>query len=34
MVEPDPLTALLHKLRVLATQAWQRGELASRDDLL
>ena len=33
MVDPDQLTALLHELRVLATQARQRGELARLDDL-
>ena len=33
MVDPDQLTALLHELRVLATQARQRGELDRRDDL-
>ena len=27
MVDPDRLSALLHELRVLATQAWQRGIL-------
>ena len=33
MVDPDQLADLLHKLRVLAMQTQQHGELARLDEL-